>query len=189
MQTPLNDYGSDTIFLFKFVWRQIGVCVFGCVDFGWRTFLFLGCETLRNGRYQDMEEIYEMNYTGIQKNHLPIGDMRSTHLTYVDRRYEKAREAHAFILNSKKYYDECLRLMDQYALKYKGEICGMFDRHAALSDIRVRVRHVTFVDTEDMHLLSYISEHASKLLITEDAGYNGISVTVNCFHRNGGDKK
>ena len=38
-QIPRSDYGRDTLILSSVCVATIGVCVFRCADFGWRTFL------------------------------------------------------------------------------------------------------------------------------------------------------
>ncbi|MBQ8310570.1 MAG: hypothetical protein IJX80_06135 [Clostridia bacterium] len=141
-----------------------------------------------------MEEVYEMDYTGIQKNYLPIGDMRTSegiHIRLTDDLYEEDDSGclQNFIPGSKKYYDKCLNLMDRYVFKHKGEIFAIFNMHRGLAEIQVRARNLIVKDTEDVKSLSYILQHASQIMPMKDNDYQGIYVTVKCFKRDDGDEK
>ena len=124
--------------------------------------------------------IYERDYRNCASKILPIGEAEDSSLRYLDPDTDHSIP-HVIIPHTIERYEECLRLMNRFAAKYRGMIHAQLDRETHTSVIRIELPVITFEDVEDIDLLSYVSRCAKQLSVTKTAHGLALFVRVNCF--------
>ena len=125
-------------------------------------------------------EIYERDYTKCASKYLPIGDIESSPLKYLDLD-NTPTVPHVMLPHAREKYEECLRLMNRFAAKYCGNIRAQFNRETHTSVIRVELPTLFFEGIEDNDLLYCISKYAKQVTVTREKRGLALFVRVHCF--------
>ena len=125
------------------------------------------------------EELYARDYTTLQNlyDHFWDDDEGDGHL----KQLTEEDQAHVFLPERYALYQKCLRCLDRYAMRHRGEIYALFSPKNYLGEIRVTLSTCLFEGTDDMDDLLFLAGRVDALRVQNLGEKTVFCVAIRCF--------